>query len=151
MSDTVFDKMVEQLRKTIPPERVDKMVLPPPIFQTLGGEIVDFDLEAQTMTNKYPVQAQFLNPMGFLQGGILVAIMDNTVGPLSLMLAPPSVTTQFNTSYLRPASTEDKFLIVTAECTERTRKQLFFTAKVRNEAGKTLSLGHSTHQIVQSG
>lgn len=149
MSDTMFDKMTEQLRKMIPVEQADKMIQPPPIFVTLGAEIIDFDLEAQTMTNKYPVSAQFLNPLGFLQGGILTAIMDNTIGPLSMMLAPPSVTTQFNTSYLRPASAKDKFLIVTAECTERTRRQLFFTATVHNEAGKTLSIGHSTHQIIQ--
>ena len=151
MNDAIFKKMSEELRKALPEDRATNLLLPPPIFEALGAEIIDFDLEAQTMTNKYPVQAQFLNPMGFLQGGILTAIMDNTIGPLSLLLAPPSVTTQFNTSYLRPASAEDKFVIVTAECTERTRRQLFFTATVRNEAGKTLTIGHSTHQIVQPG
>ncbi len=151
MNETIFKKMREELQKTIPEDSANQLVLPPPVFEALGGEIIDFDLEAQTMTNKYPVQTQFLNPLGFLQGGILTAIMDNTIGPLSMMLAPPSVTTQFNTSYLRPASAEDKFVLVTAQCTERTRRQLFFTATVRNEAGKTLTIGHSTHQIVQAG
>lgn len=149
MSDNFFDRMQEQFEKVIPEDQAGKLMIPPPIFMELGGEIVKFDLEAETMINRYPVEDRFRNPLGFLQGGILVALMDNTMGPLSFMIAPPSVTTQFNTSYLRPVTPDDKFLTVTAKCTERTRRQLFLTATIYNKAGKTIAIGQATQQVIE--
>lgn len=149
MSENFFDQMKQQFEKMIPAEQANKLMIPPPIFIELGGEILDFDIETQTMTNKYPVEDRFRNPLGFLQGGILVALMDNTIGPLSFVIAPPSVTTQFNTSYLRPVTPQDKFLTVTAKCTERTRRHIFLTATIYNEAGKTVAIGHATGQMIE--
>ncbi len=150
MNDELFAQMAEQMLSKIPEEAMSQIKLPPPVFVELGGEIIDVDITAKTMTVKFPVEDRFRNPLGFLQGGILSAMIDNTVGPLSFMIAPPSVTTQFNTTYLRPVTPQDKFLTVKAECTEQTRRQIFLTGTAYNMDGKTLCIAQATQQVVDN-
>jgi uncharacterized protein (TIGR00369 family) len=120
--------------------------LPPPIFKLLEGEVIE--TTDTTLTMRFPVKEIYQNPFGYMQGGMLAAIMDNTIGPLSFMVAPPNVTTQFNTTYLRPVTPDDQELTVVAELTERTRKLVFFKVTVRNAAGKTICFAHASHRVV---
>lgn len=150
MDDNSFGKMAEQMQNMISDGAMGKIKMPPPVFVELGGEITDVDIDAKTMTVKFPVEDRFRNPLGFLQGGILVAMIDNTVGPLSFMLAPPSVTTQFNTSYLRPVTPQDTFLTIKAVCIEQTRRQLFLQGTAYNMEGKTLCIAQATQQVVEN-
>ncbi|MEL7435675.1 MAG: PaaI family thioesterase, partial [Chloroflexota bacterium] len=136
-------EMTDAMRQAIPEGMREKLILPPPVFEALGGKVLDFDLDAQTMRVQFPVEDRFRNPLGFLQGGIIAAMMDNTVGPLSFLVAPPSVTTQFNTTYIRPVTPQDKIVIVEAVVTERTRRNIYMTATALNEAGKTVAIGHA--------
>ena len=125
-----------------------QMVLPPPVFTEMRGEIIELDFEAKSLTAKFPVERRFANPMGYMQGGMIVAAMDNAIGPLSFVIAPPSVTAQFNTSYLRPILPTDDNIIVIAQLTERTKRQLYFTATVYNTEDKVLAIGHATQTII---
>ncbi|MEQ8677733.1 MAG: PaaI family thioesterase [Aggregatilineales bacterium] len=124
------------------------LVLPPPVFTTMGGEILDVDLEARTLKAKFPNMPEYRNPMGFMQGGIIITLMDNTMGPLSFMVAQPSVTTQLNTSYLRPVTPQDEFVYVTASVDEMTRRQLFMSARATNAEGKTFAICYATCAIM---
>ncbi len=139
--------LMEQMKKVLP-EEADHLLLPPPVFTEMGGEMIDFDAAVPLLKARFPVDARFLNPMGAVQGGVLVTLLDNTIGPLSLLIAPPSVTTQFNTSFLRPASQDMAYLIVTARLTERTGRQLFFSGQVQAPDGQTLALAQATHLIM---
>lgn len=150
MTDDSFSKIAEQMQNMIPDEAKGKIKMPPPVFLELGAEIIAVDIDDKTMTVKFPVEDRFRNPLGFLQGGILVAMIDNAVGPLSFLLAPPSVTTQFNTSYLRPVMPEDTFLTIKAVCIEQTRRQIFLTGTAYNMDGKTLCIAQVTQQIVEN-
>ncbi|MCA9989614.1 MAG: PaaI family thioesterase, partial [Anaerolineales bacterium] len=76
--------------------------IPPPVFVEMGGEIVAWDMAAKSLAVRFPVQARFQNPMGYMQGGMIAAAVDNVVGPLSFMVAPPSVTRSLTMEYLRP-------------------------------------------------
>jgi len=49
----------------------------------MKGEVIDYDMEHETLTNRFPVLAEHLNPYGNIQGGIIAAAIDNTIGPLS--------------------------------------------------------------------
>ncbi|MFW5748576.1 MAG: PaaI family thioesterase [Chloroflexota bacterium] len=125
---------------------VPGLKLPPPVFELLGGEFLE--TTETSMKARYPVRESYQNPFGYMQGGLLSAIMDNTIGPLSILVAPPSVTTQFNTTYLRPVTPDDDHLIVVAELLERTRRQLFFKATVYNPAGKIVCFCQANHTVV---
>jgi uncharacterized protein (TIGR00369 family) len=120
--------------------------IPPPIFEFLGGEILE--VTDKSMTTRYPVRPEYQNPFGYMQGGVLAAIIDNTIGPLSFLIAPPSVTTHFNISYVRPVGEDQQFVTVTGKLTHQTKRQLFMEAEVVNEAGKVVCFAHAIHNIL---
>lgn len=142
--ETLIRQRVEQIT---PPEVLEKLVLPSPISHVLGVELLAFDEEVPSLRCQYPVNDDHRNPYGYLQGGILAALMDNTIGILGLLVAPPSVTTQFNISYIRPVTPQEKLAQVEAIVTERTRRMLFFSATATNAAGKTLAQAQAVQQI----
>lgn len=142
------EKTLNYLTKNIP--QIPGLQLPPKIFLEMEGEILEMDLEARTMKAKFPVKARYQNPMGYMQGGMITAAIDNTFGPLSFMVAPPSVTTQLNTSFIRPVKPDDEFIYVEAQVTELTRRQLFMTAQVKNAEDKVLTICHATFAIMEN-
>jgi acyl-coenzyme A thioesterase PaaI-like protein len=62
------------------------MELPPKVFVDMDGEFIDF-VEGESLTVRFPNKERYMNPLGFMQGGIIVAAMDNAIAPLSYMLA----------------------------------------------------------------
>lgn len=120
--------------------------IPPPVFLDMAGEIIE--ASDTTYRVRFPVKERYQNPLGYMQGGMLVAAIDNAVGPLSFTVAEPSVTTQLNVTYLRPATPEISHIIVTATFTERTRRQIFLKAEVHDENGRLLCFAHATQVVV---
>jgi len=103
---------------------------PPACFMTMGGEFLHFDPEAKRLRVRFPVKPEFANPMGYMQGGLIVGAIDNTIGPLTFLVAQPSVTTQLNTSYIRPITPDLTHFEVEAVITEQTRRLVFIDAVV---------------------
>jgi uncharacterized protein (TIGR00369 family) len=54
---------------------------PPPAAVLLGWKLVSIDPEAGTIEVAFTATDQFLNPAGDVQGGILAAMLDDTLGP----------------------------------------------------------------------
>lgn len=137
--------ILEQLSQQIPPNT--GLRIPPPVALLMEVEFVAYE-EGQSMTNRFPVKEMYQNPAGHMQGGMLAAAIDNTIGPLSFLLAPYSTTTQFNLTYIRPVTPDMSHILVTARLVERTRSQLHLTATVTSEEGKTLVIAHATQLII---
>ena len=86
--------------------------------------------------------------VGIESRGFIVAALDNTLGPFSYLIAPPSVTTSLNTQYLRPVTQEMSHIICHARLVERTRTQLFLAGEVRDDAGRVLAMCQAVCQIL---
>jgi acyl-coenzyme A thioesterase PaaI-like protein len=56
-------------------------VAPPPAAILLGWELVAVDPAAGTIEVAFTATDQFLNPAGVIQGGLLAAMLDDTLGP----------------------------------------------------------------------
>ncbi|MFA6162169.1 MAG: PaaI family thioesterase [Methylobacter sp.] len=95
------------------------MELPPKVFIDMEGEFIDF-VEGETLTVRFPNKERYMNPLGFMQGGIIVAAIDNTIGPLSYMLAQPNITKEINTTFKRPITQSDRYIDVTASMIHKT-------------------------------
>jgi uncharacterized protein (TIGR00369 family) len=54
---------------------------PPPAALLLGFELIAIDPEAGTIEVSFKAGEQFLNPAGHVQGGLLAAMLDDTLGP----------------------------------------------------------------------
>lgn len=51
----------------------------------LGFELMDFDTKKGWIKIQFNPREEFLNPMGFIQGGFLVAMLDDTMGPAAIV------------------------------------------------------------------
>jgi uncharacterized protein (TIGR00369 family) len=132
-------------------EQKPVLKLPPPVFLEMGGEFVTVDtaVSPPTLTVRFPVEARFQNPLGYMQGGIIAALVDNTIGPLSFMVAPPSVTKTLLMEYVRPIPPEMAQVVVQAWAVRIEARELELRAEVRNEAGEILSKATAVHTILK--
>ena len=146
MDNTTNEAVLAALRDKMPPGA--DIEIPPKVFTDMGGELLDYD-EGTALTARFPVRERYQNPMRTMQGGMIAAAIDNTLGPLSYLVAPPSVTTQLNTSYVRPVRPDDEYIVVRGWVVEQAGRQLFLAARARNAADKTVALSHATCQIVR--
>lgn len=140
------DQVMEQLRARMP--AAAGIEIPPKVFVEMGGSFIDYQ-EGVALTVRFPVQERYQNPLGLMQGGMIVAAIDNAIGPLSYLVAPPSATTQLNTSYLRPVSPRDAYIEVEARLVTRTRKHLYLSAQVFNPERKLIALGQATCALLE--
>ena len=123
--------------------------LPPPVFTEMEGAFVAFDEDAARLRVRFPVLERFQNPMGHLQGGVLAAAIDNGIGPLSYLVAPPSATTELSVTYLRPVLPDERSIEVEAWLVERAGRRLVFDARVTNGAGEAVALARAVCQILR--
>lgn len=89
--------MVETILDTIPA---------PPCAQLLGWHILDADAQAGWIKTGFDAKADFCNPAGFIQGGFLAAMLDDTMGPAAFLRtggALYTVTIDLQVSYLGAA------------------------------------------------
>lgn len=144
---------------SFPPEFVQRMSemmasgqlqLPPPIFTDMAGEFVDMDLEAKTLTARFPVQERYQNPMGYMQGGMIAAAIDNTIGPLSFMVAASNVTKSMEVTYIRPIPASVTEITVVATFKSQADRELIFVADVLRGDGTKLAQARSVNVLLKN-
>ncbi|MGD9872817.1 MAG: PaaI family thioesterase [Kiritimatiellia bacterium] len=121
---------------------------PPPVFAAMKGEMLDFDLEQGTLTNRFPVLQEYLNPYNSLQGGIISTLLDDTIGPLSLLVAPANFTRNLEVKFRKTVTPDLGFVIVTAKFTGRDGRQLFFEAEMKSNDGIIRAQAKAMHWII---
>jgi acyl-coenzyme A thioesterase PaaI-like protein len=129
-------------------DRIDEFILPPPVFDFMHGELLEFDPDSSYLKVRFPVLEDYLNPYGVMQGGLVAAAADNTLGPLSMLVAPPNVTRTLNMKFSNPVTPELEFIIVKAKLQERDGRRLKFTAEVRSQGGQLLARARALHWII---
>ena len=147
MDTTSFPPQFVQRMQTLTAD--SKLKLPPPIFAEMGGEMIDLDMTAKTLTVRFPVQERFQNPMGYMQGGMIAAAIDNAIGPLSFMVAEPSVTKTLEVQYLRPISARIKQITVVAAFEAQHERELTFVADVLRDDGAKLAQARSVNILLK--
>lgn len=129
-------------------DKVNDFLIPPPVFEFMQGQFIDFDPEAQRLITRFPVKYEYLNPYKTMQGGLIAAAMDNTLGPLSMLVAPPNVTRKLEIKYNRPVQADQTHINVQAVLTHRENRHLHFQVEVRSEAGELIARGKAMHWIL---
>ena len=78
----------------------------PPVARLLGWTLLSIDPERGEIRVRFEAKPDFLNPAGTVQGGILSAMLDDTMGPAAVALLGGNRFTQtleLKTSFYRPA------------------------------------------------
>jgi acyl-coenzyme A thioesterase PaaI-like protein len=132
-------------------DRKEGFLIPPPIFVTMEGEFISFDQNMGVIKTKFPIQDTFLNPFGSMQGGMVAAAVDNTFGPLSMLVAPPSVTRRIEMKFSRPVTPDLQYITVEARLVNRDDRMLTFHADVRDLRGTLLAKAKALHWILDEG
>jgi uncharacterized protein (TIGR00369 family) len=147
MSATILtgQAVLDRLAASVP-EEIRKH-LPPPCLLDMQAEPVEY-VDGERLVMRFPVLERYRNPFGFMQGGFVLAALDNTMGPFSFLIAPPSVTAQVTISYVRPVTPDQATLTCVATVLERSRKTLYLTGRALGEDGRLFAIAQATCQIV---
>jgi uncharacterized protein (TIGR00369 family) len=137
--------ILDRLRAGLPPELAARV--PPPCLLDMQPEPVEY-LDGERLVMRFPVLARYQNPFGYMQGGFVLAALDNTIGPFSFLIAPPSVTGQITINYLRPITAEETHITCIATVLERSRRTLLLTGRALGSDGKVAAIAQATCQIV---
>lgn len=154
---SVPNPRVQQVIAAMEAAGASGLALPPPVFAAMQTDVQDYrpgDAETHvgaTMTARFPLLEAHRNPMGHMQGGMIAAAVDNVIGPLSYLVAPPSATAQMSVTFLAPATPDLAYVEVTARLTHRAGRQLVFEAAMTDPDGRTLAVAHATQTIVRRG
>lgn len=143
-------KILENLEDKLG-DQMEEYTFPPPVFIAMEGEFLKLDLESGILKNRFPVRESYLNPYGAMQGGMVAAAVDNTLGPLSVLVAPPNLTRRLEMTYSRPVTLDMGCIVVQAELTRREDPWLHFRAEVRSEQGLRLARSKAVHWILEGG
>ncbi|MGD8822240.1 MAG: PaaI family thioesterase [Anaerolineales bacterium] len=145
---TASDSIMDHFRQRYG-DRIDEFLVPPPSFLLMEGEFVAFDPAAGILVARFPVDERYLNPYGAMQGGLAAAAVDNTLGPLSMLVAPPNVTRRLEMKYSRAIKVEMGSIEVRAEVVGREDRWLDLKADVRTLEGDLLARAKARHWIVE--
>lgn len=146
--DLLSAQVAEILRSRLG-DQADQYAFPPPVFATMQGEFLEIDLEDGILKVRFPILESYLNPYGAMQGGMIAAAVDNTLGPLSVLIAPPNVTRRLELVYSRPATPDLGHIIVVGRLLERRKQWLFFRADAYDPDGKRLAWAKGVHWIFE--
>ena len=149
MNQTKLMEYFIELAKEHYPNGFSKVVLPPPVFLSMGAEFIKIDQKNAEIEVKFPIPESTLNPFGSMQGGIIAAAVDNAVGPLSMLVGPINFTRDMSLKYRRPVSKDFEYIIVKATLTEKKGRRLFFSAEVVDPEGNLLVSAKLMNWIVE--
>ncbi|MGH3205758.1 MAG: PaaI family thioesterase [Streptosporangiaceae bacterium] len=121
---------------------------PPPTAALLGWELVTVDPEAGTIEVAFTATEQFLNPIGVIQGGLLAAMLDDTLGPALVATLGPgqfAPTADLHVQFLRPA--HPGRLIGRGRIVRRGKDIAFLAGELLDEGGQIVATAIATAQI----
>ena len=111
--------------------------LPPPTFEYLNGEVLE--QTPGTVRCRFRPTEEMTNPWGAVQGGILAAFFDDTMGPAVVSVASGRgfTTVSLNVSYLRAARPGEP-VVCEATVVKHGRTQAYVEAALTRESDGTL-------------
>lgn len=131
---------------------VEGRAAPPPSARLLGWRHVGFDAETGTLTVSFQATEEFLNPAGMVQGGMLAAMLDDTLGPVASAVSGGALfaqTLEMKVSYLRPGRVGT--IYGEGRIVRRGREILFLEGRLYDGGGKTIATATATARAVTSG
>ena len=129
-------------------DKINDFILPPPIFEIMQCEIIEYNKEKKSLIVRLPVLEKWQNPFGTMQGGMIDGAIDNAVGPLSLLVAPVNMTRTIETKILNAITMDVETIYVKANLLDAKKRRLIFEADVVDDEGMVYATSKIVNFIV---
>ena len=121
----------------------------PPIAKLLGFKLLHVDPEQGTIRIEFEAKPEFLNSAGQVQGGMLAAMLDDTMATALVARLPPgqfAPTLELKTSFIAPASVGK--LIGEGHVVHMGKSIAFLEGKLTDESGRLIATATATARIM---
>jgi uncharacterized protein (TIGR00369 family) len=143
-----YDKV--DWRKRMKPTALDR-IPSPPSSRMLGWRLMDAKPDLGWIRIGFDGKPDFCNPAGAIQGGILCAMLDDTMGPAVFVKTDGrlyTATIGMNVSFLAPAGVGP--IIGEATVTQLGKSVAFVEGRLFNEAGRILAQATSIARLIET-
>jgi uncharacterized protein (TIGR00369 family) len=124
----------------------------PPCTKLLGWRLLDARPEAGWIRIGFDGKPEFCNPAGFIQGGLLSAMLDDTMGPAVFVKTNGrlyTATISLAISFLAPAKVGP--IIGEASVVQLGKTIAFMEGKLTDETGRLLATATANARLVETG
>jgi len=121
----------------------------PPCAELLGWRLIDINREKRQVRIGFTARPEFLNPAGYVQGGLLAAMLDDVMGPAALVMSEGRLftsTLDMTVSFLAPARLGP--LIGEGTVIQLGKTIGYLQGELRDEAGTLIARATSTARLV---
>ena len=129
---------------------LDQMT-PPPSAQLLGWHMLDARPAEGWLKVGFDGKREFCNPAGFVQGGILTAMLDDTMGPAVMVMTEGkfyTTTISLTVNFIAPARPGP--LIVEAQVIQIGKSIAFMEGKLIANDGTVLATASTTARLIEA-
>ncbi len=129
---------------------LDNLALPPSA-KLLGWHLLDARPKEGWIKVGFDGKAEFCNPAGFVQGGLLAAMLDDTMGPAVLMMTEGKLYTTtigLTVNFLAPA--RPGRIIAEAKVTQLGKTIAFVEGKLTAEDGTLLATASVSARLLEA-
>jgi uncharacterized protein (TIGR00369 family) len=121
----------------------------PPAARLLGRKVIRAVPGVGEVELEFRAPASFMNRHGYVQGGLLAAMLDSAMGCALIASGRgiSCVTLEMKVSYMRPARRGR--IRAVGRVVQRGRSVAFLEGELRSPEGKVLATATSTHRIVR--
>jgi uncharacterized protein (TIGR00369 family) len=123
----------------------------PPSSKLLGWHLLDARPGDGWVRIGFEGKPEFCNPAGFVQGGILTAMLDDTMGPAVFVMTEGkryTATITMTVIFLAPAKPGP--LVGEAEVTQLGKTIAFVAGRLMTEAGTVLATATASARLVET-
>jgi len=123
----------------------------PPCAKLLGWHVIDADPKAGRVKIGFEGKPEFCNPAGFIQGGILSAMLDDTMGPAVFVMTEGKLytaTITMTVNFLAPARVGP--IVGEADVTQLGRTIAFVEGKLTAADGTVLATSTASARLVET-
>jgi uncharacterized protein (TIGR00369 family) len=123
----------------------------PPCSRLLGWHVLDARPEQGWVRIGFEGKPEFCNPAGFIQGGILSAMLDDTMGPAVFIMTDGKLytaTITMTVNFLAPAKIGP--IVGEAKVTQIGKTIAFVEAKLTGEGGTVLATSTASARLVET-
>jgi uncharacterized protein (TIGR00369 family) len=121
----------------------------PPCALHLGWKLLEHDAATGWARSSFEARPEFLNPAGFVQGGFLGAMLDDSMGPAAFLMTQGrsyTMTIGMNVQFMAPARAGT--FIGEGQVVNLGKTIVFMEAKLRDRDGRLVATATASGRLV---